>query len=444
MPQEIFLGRHKTEEDFMNKELFDFIDNSPTPFHAVDNIAKKLCENGYTHLSESEKWDLRPGCGYFVTRNMSSIIAFSIPSADYAGFMLSASHCDSPAYKIKDNAELRDGTYLRLSTEGYGGMICSTWLDRPLSVAGRVTVRTPDGIRAKLVDFKGFTAVIPNLAIHFNRQMNEGVSYNQAVDMVPLFDDEGNGKSFRERLAELAGVPEKDILSTDLIIYNAEKGCEWNSYISSPRLDDLQCAFATLEGFLSAEPVSSVPVYCCFDNEEVGSHTKQGAASTFLEDTLKRISGSFGKTETEHRIAVSNSMMLSCDNAHALHPNHPEKHDRNHSVYMNKGIVIKYNASQKYTSDSISSGLFQVICEKAGVPFQKFTNRADIAGGSTLGNIANTHVSLNTVDIGLPQLAMHSAYETAGAKDTEYMARALRIFFQSSLTMESDGTYTIK
>ena len=424
----------------MNKELFDFIKCSPTPFHAVKNVEETLEKAGFIPLCESEKWKLEKGKNYYVTRNGSSVIAFKVPKDGFCGFMMTASHCDSPTFKIKENPELADKHYVRLSTEKYGGMLCSTWLDRPLSVAGRIMVKTEKGVSMRLVDLKKPCAVIPNVAIHMNRNANDGVSYNPAVDMLPLYSDGDGG--LRRRIAENAGVEESDILATDIIVYNPQEGTEWNGFISAPRLDDLQCAFSALTAFISAEKnTSSMPVYCLFDNEEVGSQTKQGAASTFLADTLDRIREALGMGFEDYHRAVANSFLVSCDNAHAVHPNHPEFMDKNHAVYMNSGIVIKYNANQKYTSDAVSVAIFRTICEKAGVPFQYYANRADMAGGSTLGNIANTQVSLNTVDIGLPQLAMHSAYETAGAKDTEYMVSALKLFYEHSISMKSDGEY---
>ena len=423
----------------MNQALFDYIAASPTAFHAVAHTVKRLYDAGYTCLSEGGVWTLEPGKGYYVTRNGSSLIAFRIPGGEYNGFMMTAAHCDSPCFKIKENAELADEHYVRLSTEKYGGMLCATWMDRPLSIAGRVTVRTEKGIEVRLVDMKDTTVMIPNVAIHMNRQANDGMKYNPAVDMLPLYGTKFDKGTLRARVAACAGVEEKDILTTDLFVYNPEEGKEWSGYVSAPRLDDLQCAYSALAAFLQAGESSSVPVYCLFDNEEVGSQTKQGAASTFLADVLGRIAGGADVL----RCHVANSFLISCDNAHAVHPNHPEYMDKNHAVYMNGGVVIKYNANQKYTSDAVSAAIFSLVCESVDVPVQMYANRADMMGGSTLGNIANTQVSLNTVDIGLPQLAMHSAYETAGAADTEYMVRALTAFYGKSLRMKNDGVYQL-
>ncbi len=424
----------------MNQNLFDYIAACPTAYHAVAHTANMLREAGYEELVESEAWSLAAGGRYFATRNGSSLIAFRMPRDDFNGFMMTASHSDSPCFKIKENAELTDGNYVRLSTEKYGGMLCATWMDRPLSVAGRITVRNEDGIATRTVDLKAPCAIIQSVAIHMNRNANENASYNPAVDMLPLVSADSADLSLSARIAKQADFSETDILSTDLFVYNPQEGVEWNDLISAPRLDDLQCAFASLSAFLNAESAANCPVYCLFDNEEVGSQTKQGAASTFLFDVLSRIV----PDGNEYRRKIASSFLVSADNAHAIHPNHPEYADKNHTVRMNGGVVIKYNANQKYTTDAVSSGIFRLICERAKVPYQLYANRADLPGGSTLGNIANTQVSLNTVDIGLAQLAMHSCYETAGAKDTEYMACALKQFYNTSLYMNSDGNYTVE
>ena len=432
----------------MNQALFDYIAACPTAYHAVDHTASLLKKAGYTELHEHADWTLEGGKGYFVTRNGSSLIAFRAPmTGDFRGFMMTAAHGDSPCFKIKENAELTDGHHLKLSVEKYGGMLCASWTDRPLSVAGRVVVRAEGGIATRLVDLAEPFAVIPNVAIHMNRNANDGMSYNPAVDMIPLCGEAADAGMLRQRVAEAVGVAEEDILTTDLFLYNPQAGVEWNGYISAPRLDDLQCAFASLTAFLEAGDKAvqpdTVPVFCLFDNEEVGSQTKQGAASTFLYDTLHRLCDGLELTPADMARKLASSFLVSCDNAHAVHPNHPEYKDGNHAVYMNGGVVVKYNANQRYTTDGISAAIFGLICERAGVPIQRYANRADVPGGSTLGNIANTQVSLNTVDIGLPQLAMHSAYETAGARDTELMVRALTEFFGSAIAAEGNGSYTV-
>lgn len=423
----------------MNETLFDFIKSCPTPFHAAKHTAALLEEAGFTPLHEGESWVLAPGKGYYVTRNLSSVIAFRAPEKDFSGFMIAAAHCDSPCFKIKEEVMLDGKNYLRLSTEKYGGMLCSSWMDRPLSIAGRLIVKTENGVRTELVDLREPCALIPNVAIHMNGGANDGYAFNAAVDMLPLWGLAGE-RGLLVRCAEQCGIERDNIISHDLILYNPQEGTLWNGFVSAPKLDDLQCAYGALMGFLASNSAGNMPVYCLFDNEEVGSTTKQGAASPFLHDVLKRACAACGCSADAAERGLASGMMLSCDNAHAIHPNHPELSDPNHAPVINKGIVIKYNANQKYTSDAMSAALFKLICREAEVPFQYFANRADMPGGSTLGNISNTHVALNTVDIGLPQLAMHSAYETAGSLDTDYLIKAARVFFEKRLAVKADGT----
>ena len=427
----------------MNSSLFRFIKESPSPFHAVARSGLILDAAGFLRLEEAHPWSITPGSSYYVTRNGSSLIAFRVPDTRPHSIMLCAAHSDSPTFKIKENAELADRTYVRLATEKYGGMICSSWMDRPLSVAGRVLVRTPGGVQSRLVDLEEAVAVIPNMAIHMNPGVNDGMKYNAAVDLIPLFGGASSLGSFRERITEACRTDKDDILQTDLSLYVPEEGIEWGDFISAPRLDDLQCAFSALRGFIDSDESEALAVYCLFDNEEVGSQTRQGAASTFLHDVIGRLCESLGMSGDEMRCMIASGMMLSCDNAHALHPNHPELSDPSHTARMNDGVVIKHNAAQKYTTDAISASLFSLICEEAGVPVQHYANRADIPGGSTLGNISGTKVSLITADIGLAQLAMHSALETAGADDTEYMIRACRAFFGKTVICDADGAYRI-
>ena len=378
---------------------------------------------------------------------MSSVIAFKIPQNDFKSFNIVASHSDSPTFKIKANAEIEvKNKYVKLNTEKYGGMICSTWFDRPLSIAGRILVKENNAVKTHLVNIDKDLVIIPNLAIHMNREVNDGYTYNAQIDMLPLYGDNSSKGSLMKTIAKEAEVEEESILDTDLFLYNRMNGTKIGSneeYISSPRLDDLECAFTSLSAFLSENTSNSASVYCVFDNEEVGSGTKQGADSTFLYDVLRRINISLGKTEEDYYRLISSSFMVSADNAHALHPNYTDKSDLTNKVYMNDGIVIKYNANQKYTTDAVSASIFKTICDSVDVPYQTFTNRSDILGGSTLGNISNAHVSLNTIDIGLAQLAMHSTYETAGAKDVTYMIDAIKAFYNTSIEQVEDGQYIV-
>lgn len=415
------------------EKLLDFIEKSPTAFQAVDEMQKRLTENGFEVLSEKEYWKLVPGGKYLVTRNNSALIAFCIPEKESRVFHIMASHSDSPSFKIKENPEIKvDNSYVKLNVEKYGGMLMAPWFDRPLSVAGRVIIRRNGGLKEKLINIKRDLVMIPNLAIHMNREANNGVSYNPQKDLQPLFALGNTDRTLLEIIAEQTGVKKEDIISHDLFLYNRMPGTIWGAdkeFVSSARLDDLQCAFASMEGLLRAQNHESIAVHCVMDNEEVGSGTKQGAASTFLKDTLLRINMGLGRTYEEYLMTLAGSFMVSADNAHALHPNYTDKTDPTNHPVLNKGIVIKFNANQKYCTDAVSAAIFKELCTKAGVPYQTFVDRSDIAGGSTLGNISNTQVPMNTVDIGLPQLAMHSPYETAGVKDTEYLVRAAEELF---------------
>lgn len=428
----------------INKQLIDFISASPSAYHAVENVRRELDAAGYTELFEGDDWSVTAPGKYYVRRNGSSIIALRLPKPDFRGFMVMAAHSDSPSFKIKWNSDVKAaGMYTMLNVEKYGGMLCSTWLDRPLSVAGRAIVAEGGRMVSRLVNVDRDLAVIPNVAIHMDRSANDGKSYNANVDMLPLIGSAELKTGFKAIVAQSLGVAEDALLAGDLILYPRERGCVWgaeNEFVSSARLDDLQCVYGCLRGLLDAADGESAAVLSVFDNEEVGSGTKQGADSSFLEDVLCRVSAALGRSDVQYRALLTNSFMVSADNAHAVHPNHPEYADRNDRPEMNKGIVIKHNANQRYTTDAVSAAAFEAVCRRAEVPVQSFTNRADIAGGSTLGHISAAHVSINTVDIGLAQLAMHSAYETAGAKDTEYLAAAAREFFSSSFTQRGEIT----
>lgn len=481
------------------KDMLEFIDKSPTSFHAVANLRSALAKQGFGELRESEEWELRPGKGYFVTRNDSSLIAFRLPDREAGegrtssqgggrnvpdeaqeatpqaatpqaaweigenvsqeqdtplgegteggksanasmgcrGFHIAATHSDSPCFKIKESPEMgAENAYLKLNTEKYGGMILSTWLDRALSVAGRVAVKSKGGLETRLVNVEKDLCVIPSVAIHLTRGGSDKGEYNPQTDMLPLYADSDKGKKknlLMKRVAKAAGVKPEEILGHDLFLYTREKGRIWGEngeFVLSPRLDDLQCVYASAKAFLESRPREYVNVCAVFDNEEVGSGTKQGANSTFLEDTLWRISEAMGLSRSGFLQLVAGSFLISADNAHAVHPNHPEKYDPTNKPYLNGGIVIKYHGSQKYATDAVSAARMKSICEKAKVPYQTYANRSDIAGGSTLGNISTSHVSVSSVDIGLPQLAMHSAVETAGVKDTKYAVDAFKAFFK--------------
>ncbi len=419
------------------QEMLDFIHESPVCFLAAENVKKRLLEAGYAELTDLD--GIKAGGKYFMTRNNSAVIAFRVPKSKAKGFMISAAHSDSPCLKIRNKAEL-DGLYVRLDAERYGGMINASWVDRPLSVAGRVTVRTKKGVAIRLVDLKKDMAVIPNVAIHMNRGMNDSVKYDPSKDLVAVYGEAENKGKFFEEIAEAAGCRPEDIISSDLYLYNNQPGTVWGpagEYVSSPRLDDLACVFACTEAFLTAKKTDRIPVLCVFDNEEIGSGTKQGAGSDFLPRILLGISRGLGLSENAHYALLDNSFFLSCDNGHAKHPNHPEMADANEYPVLNGGIVIKH--SPRYATDSVSCAVFTEICTRAGVKLQSYANRPDIAGGGTLGLIADTKTPVYTVDIGIGQLAMHSCFETMGSRDLDNFILGVKASYEAKPDFTSEG-----
>ena len=419
--------------------LCAFLNAAHSSFHAVAYIADLLQQNGYSVLSETAQWELVPGGKYYLTRGGTAIMAFRIPSETPAGFMLSASHSDRPCFKVKENSEL-SGAYTRLAVERYGGQLLFTWTDRPLSIAGRVLVETENGIKSRLVDIDRDLLMIPNVAIHMNRQVNDGYKWNPAVDMLPLLGGKDAKGKLDALLKEAAG---GNILGHDLFLYIREQARIWgidNEYISSAALDDLECAWCCTQGFLNAAESRSIPMLCIFDNEEVGSSSRQGACSTLLIDTLERICES---RNLNLKQMLAQSFMVSADNGHALHPNHPELSDPTNAPLLGEGLIIKFNATLKYCTDGLSSALFRKVCEKAGVKHQTYFNRADIAGGSTLGNLSQQQVSIPTVDIGLPQVAMHSCYETGAVADAIALEEAMTAYYGATLEIDGDN-YILK
>ena len=425
------------------QKLFRFLDESPTCYHAAANAKAALTAAGAVELRESEQWKLEKGTLYVVERGDSALVAFRVPEGPFHGFLMAAAHSDSPTFKVRETAEAASaGNTLRLSVEPYGGGVWRGWLDRPLSVAGRVVIRQGDRLVSRLVNIDRDLLVIPGVAIHMDRSVNKGAELNPAVDLLPLLGCGKEPGAFRKLIAEAAGVREEHLLSTELFLYPRTKAVQTGlngEFIVSPRLDDLQCVFGCLEGFLAAKPGGSLPVLAVFNNEEVGSNTRQGADSTFLTDVLDRIAHGCGLDSDAWKAAIANSFMVSADNAHAIHPAHPEYADKGEFPVLGGGIVIKYNANQRYTTDAVSGAVFQAICQEAGVPVQRYSNRADLPGGSTLGNISTAHLSVPTVDIGLPQLAMHSVCETAGAADTDLLVKAMAAYFSRDFHRDRDG-----
>lgn len=410
--------------------LFDFIKKSPSAYQAVDTAAKILDGEGYTELSENKNFSLEDGGKYYVKKNGSSIVAFRYRKNANA-FMICASHSDSPSFKVK--GDLQSGLYTKLDVEKYGGMIYYTWFDRPLSFAGRVCLKSDTGIECRLVNIDKNVAVIPSVAIHMQRNVNDGCKFNPAVDLLPLASIGDSGIS--EFIAKELCINAEDIISHDLFLYVRDEGkIIGEDYVLAPRLDDLACVYSSLKAFLSSEADKTIPVFAVFDNEEVGSATKQGAESVFFSEILREIAGD------RYNKMLPESFMVSADNAHASHPNHPELTDKQNFATLGGGVVIKYNANQRYTTDAYSDAIFRTIAEKAGVKVQSFSNRADMLGGSTLGSIASTRLPVPTVDIGLPQLAMHSVVETMGVSDIFDMVKLLSKFYSTSLSKNGDST----
>lgn len=422
----------------------EFLDSSLTSYHAVDNIRRVLLQEGFTELSEKKIWLLEQGGDYFVVRNDSSVMAFRLPECavgEIKGYHVYAAHSDSPAFKIKENPEIeKEGIYVSLNTEKYGEMHLSTWLDRPLTIAGRVCLEEDGGIVSRTVKLKDNICMIPSLAIHMNRNINNGVALSAQSDMLPLLTmidlggrEQPSKGMLRAMLAEAVSQPDSRILSYDLFVENCEKAVlagAADEFIMTPRYDDLACAFAGLKGIVSGKSAHYIDVFAVFDNEEVGSLTRQGADSTFFRDTLENIADGLGVSAKVHRTWKADSFMLSADNGHACHPNQCGKADLTNRPYLNRGVVLKYHGGQKYATDAYSAAYVRDLCGRKDIPLQTYANHSDIPGGSTLGNLAMAQVSMAAADIGLPQLAMHSAYETGGAADIESLIHLAEVFYR--------------
>ena len=431
----------------MIKRLLSFLDASPVNFLAVKNLTNELQQHGYRRIDTTEALGtVKAGDKFFVTKNDSSIYAFQIGRKPLAetGFHMICAHCDSPTFRIKPHAEIDcEGGIVKLNTEVYGGPIMSTWFDRPLTLAGRVIVKGKDVISPTtlLLHVKRPLLQISNLAIHFNRQVNDGVKLSRQKDVLPILGiindelEKGNllMNIILEELNKQQTVAREDILDFDLYLADATPACTFgahNELISSGRLDDLSMCFAGLEALLASQPTDTTQVLAIFDNEETGSQTKQGAGSPFLSYMLKRIALAQSGTEEAYYQAVERAFMISADNAHAWHPNYSEKYDPTNHPMLGGGPVIKFNAAQKYASDAYSASVFAGLCEKAGVPCQRFVNHSDVAGGSTLGNILASSIPLRGVDMGNAILAMHSCRETGNVADHEFCVKVFTQFYQ--------------
>lgn len=414
------------------QNMIDFIQNSPCSFLAVENTENMLKENGFICLNNIEKWQLKENNKYYITRNDSTLIAFVVgKEPEKYGFRLIGSHTDSPSFVIKPNCEIKiNDNYLKLNTEGYGGMILSTWLDRPLSIAGRVILKGEDifNPKTKTIDFKRPIAIIPNLAIHLNRQINEGHKYSKQNEMLPIISLTGENFNEKGYIYELISkelqIDKKDILDYELFLYEAEKGNIIglnNEFISCSRLDDLMMVYNSLQGFLSyanSNNYNGLKILYIADNEEVGSHTGQGADGALLRDTLKRICISLFNNEESFYSMAEKSVFISADLAHGLHPNYIDKHDITNKPLLNKGVCLKYSASQKYSTTGVCGGIFDSLCKEANIPYQKFVNHSDVVGGSTIGAMLASQFNTKVIDFGVCILGMHSIRELASINDT--------------------------
>ncbi|HLR35852.1 MAG TPA: M18 family aminopeptidase [Tissierellales bacterium] len=424
------------------KELINLLDECPSPFHVVERVEKDLIKEGFKKLDSKEKWEIKKGGKYFVTKNKSALIAFVVGKGEIEedGFRLIGAHTDSPTFRVKPNPEMViENNYLKLNTEVYGGPILNTWFDRPLSLAGRVAVRSENPIKPdyKLLNIDKPIMIIPNLAVHMNRKVNEGVKINAQTQSLPLLamvNEEFEKDNYLLKvISKNLGIIKEDILDFDLFLYEYEKGNIIglnNEFISSGRLDDLSMVHAGIKALVKSEVSNSTNIMVCFDNEEVGSMTKQGAASPMLKTILERITFALGKDREDFFRGLYNSFIVSADAAHGVHPNYTEQHDPTNRPIINKGPAIKISANQSYTSDSFSSTVYENICKAADVPVQRFVNRSDKRGGSTIGPISSSQLDIPSVDIGNPLLAMHSIRELGGVMDHYYVYKSFLKFYE--------------
>ncbi|MBE6144204.1 MAG: M18 family aminopeptidase [Firmicutes bacterium] len=424
----------------INDKLIEFIDKTPNAYCCVNNLKGILIENGFIELYENEIWkELKEDGKYFVTRNDSSLIAFKMCSnVINPGFNITATHTDSPSFSIKTNPEMYENGYLKLNTSSYGGMINYSWLDRPLSLAGRVIVLDKGVYKKQIINIDKDLLVIPSQAIHINREVNSKCELNYQTDMLPIMSlSDVKLKNLIEKVLEKSGVFFDKVCDYDLYLYNRDKvkplGLE-EEFIMGPRLDDLASLVPSFYSFINSNNQDTYNVFCAFNNEEIGSLTPHGADSSFLIDILTKIASS---TKIDLLTTLNNSIVVSADNAHAIHPNAASKSDPSNKVYLNKGVVIKHHTN--YTTDSLTSSIFKDVCERVSVPYQDFECRSDMRCGATLGGVSQRHVSVDSVDIGIPQLAMHSANEMIGSKDTLHMYKALLEFYQTSFMKDKNG-----
>lgn len=422
-------------------DLFSYLNAGVSPFHAVEETAARLEAAGFVRLEESRPWQLEQPGKYYLTRNGSSLIAFALPAGGFDRWRMSAAHSDSPTFRAKPAAGRALQGWQRLAVEPYGGLVLSSWLDRPLGLAGRALVQTGAGVESRLVKSSGPVCVIPSLCAHFDEAHGKGRALNPFNELQPVWALEESPAAW---LAGALGVEQDALLDADLTLYPLEEARQVGQLFTSPRIDDLECAWACLEGFLAGDgPARTARAFCLFDNEEVGSSTRQGAESSFLAQVLGRVHRAAGLGQEQAGALLAGSLLLSADNGHAAHPNYPDKADPENPVALGKGPVLKYSANQRYTTSGLTGALVRSIFAGAGVPCQSFTNRAGQPGGSTLGNLLGHTVSIPMADIGAPQWAMHSAVETAHLEDALALRAGLAAFYAAAVSCTGDGRYTL-
>ena len=422
--------------NYILEGLLDFLNHTHSEFNAANNIREILKANGFIELDEKMNFSLEYGKNYFMIRNDSGVIAFKIPSEikEY-NFTIASSHLDSPCLKLKMEKDIFSNGYHKLNVEKYGGLILSSWLDKPLSLAGRVIIENNGELETKFIDIDKPLLIIPNVCIHFNREINNGFKYNEEIDLKPIISLGNEENSVLKAISSYLNIDLKNVVTYELNTYNLTKsyvGGLNDEFIMSPRIDNLESAYLSLRGFLESNN-NNISVFAAFNNEEIGSGTYSGADGDFLKNTLKRISNSLNFSENEFLSAIARSFNLSIDNGHAVHPNHPELSDSNSLAYLNKGPIIKFNSNMAYMSDASTSAIVISICKNNDIPYQIFYNKSDVRGGSTLGTLSNSQIGIRTCDIGCAQLAMHSSYETAGSEDAEYMYQLVKAIYNSNL-----------
>lgn len=433
----ICCGFRRIGENMINS-LIDFLQNTPTAYHASENVKELLLSRGFHELKETEDWDIQAGGKYFVLRGGSAVIAFTVGDMDEFAYKIAASHTDSPALKLKENPLSKSGPYALLNMEKYGGGIWYSFFDRPLKLAGRVVKKEGAALKEENV-LSPFTLTIPSVAIHQNRNANEGFSVNAQVDLQPLIGLSGEDLTNESLVEKIAG---ENVLAYDLFLVNADMPYTFgvnDEFLASPRIDNLANVLASIEALTSGGERSGISVAACLDNEEIGSRSPQGADSDFLENTLRRIAYALRFDDNEYYKALASSFLLSVDNAHAVHPNHPEKSDTTNKVVLGKGVVIKSHANKAYITDATSAAIVKTIFDNADVAYQTFFNRSDVASGSTLGSIAQSHTGIPGADIGIAQLAMHSTCECFAKADYLSMIEGISAFYGSTIIRNEDG-----